>query len=88
MTIFVIEDESHYELCGKYTSFDKALEDLEKRAKIPWDSVPNICPCTNWRKCDRNYQIIEYDDSVETWVEKSRTNVLNVSARGIAWSNY
>ncbi len=85
MAIFVIEDEQHAERCGEFLSFEKALEELKSRAKIPWDMDPNICPCTNWKSCGRNYEIIEFDNAQKPWAEICRTPVLEISSRGIFW---
>ncbi|MCP5062009.1 MAG: hypothetical protein GY936_06040 [Ignavibacteriae bacterium] len=86
MTIFVIEDEAHSELCGEFPNYKSALAELKKRAQIPWGEKPNVCPCTNWKTCGRNYEIIEYDNTKKPWDEKARTQVLEVSSRGIVWS--
>lgn len=36
-SIFVIGDEIHAEQSGEYSSFDEALDELRRRADIPWD---------------------------------------------------
>lgn len=85
MGIYVIEDEMHAEWCGEYESLEKAIAELESRSRVGWDKKPNICPCTNWKKCCRNYEVIEYDDSKKPWIEKSRKLILNISAEGTKW---
>ena len=87
MTIFVIEDEAHAELCGEFPTFEGALKELKTRENIPWDSKPNQCPCTNWRNCGRNYEIVEFDNSKIPWEEISRTPMLKVSAKGVIWQS-
>lgn len=62
--VYVIEDEMHAERCGQFTAFGDALFELKKRATIDWDKEPNVCPCTNWKNCGRNYEIVEYDYSI------------------------
>lgn len=85
--MFVIEDETHAEpIKGEYKTFDDAFIELEKRASVPWDEKPNRCPCSNWKDCQRNYQIIEYDTSKIPWKELQRRNVLTISAKGIKWT--
>ncbi len=84
---FVIEDEIHAEQSGEYSSFDEALNELRRRAEIPWDQPPNQCPCTNWRTCKREYWVIEYASSQEPWEVLSKTSVVQVSADGIAWNH-
>lgn len=83
--MFVIEDESHAEWCGKFPTFDGALSELRARSCIPWDSKPNVCPCMSWRTCGREYYIIEFDCSQEPWHETSRVPVLSISSKGTAW---
>ena len=85
MTIFVIEDEVHSEWCGEYDKYEDALTELKSRAAIKWDQVPNICPCTNWQNCGRNYELVEFNDAVKPWEEISRKLVLKISANGIFW---
>ena len=86
MTIFVIEDEAHAEYCGEFSTFENALIELKKRSKIKWDEKPNICPCTNWKNCGRNYEIIEYDETKETWKEIKTTPILKISSKGVVWN--
>ena len=85
MTIYVIEDEIHAELCGEFASFENALAELKKRAKIQWNEKPNVCPCTNWENCGRNYEIVEYDETKTPWNEIEKTPILEVSSKGIVW---
>ena len=63
MTIYIIEDEVHAEWCGEFLTFEGALNELKARAEIRWDLEPNQCPCMNWKNCDRNYEIVEFDNS-------------------------
>lgn len=84
--MFIIEDEIHAEWQeGEYRTFEDAFAELEKRATIPWDEEPNRCPCSNWKDCERNYQIIEYDTSKLPWTELQRKDILTISAKGIKW---
>ena len=85
MKIYVIEDEMHSEWCGEYNSFDDALLELKRRSTIDWDKKPNVCPCTNWKECGRNYEIVEFDKSFSPWKELSRVPVLSISSKGIEW---
>jgi len=84
-TMFIIEDELHAEPQGEFKTFEGAFNELEKTAKIPWDEKPNRCPCTNWKDCERNYQIIEYDTTKTPWKEIQRKDILTISAKGIKW---
>jgi hypothetical protein len=85
--MFVIEDEIHAEQHGQFSSFDEALAELRRAAKIPWDEAPNLAPCTSWRTCGREYVILEYDDSSTPWKVLRCVPVLNVSASGVKWSS-
>jgi hypothetical protein len=83
--MFAIEDERHAEPQGEFASLEDALAELRRRAQVPWDQLPNVAPCTNWRNCGRNYEVIEYDDSVGPRREIKRTAVLEVDAQGVRW---
>ena len=85
--MFIIEDEIHAEPQeGKFETFEQALKILKERAEIPYDQEPNRCPCTNWKNCERQYQIIEYNDKDIPWKELNRQDILTVSAKGIKWN--
>jgi hypothetical protein len=83
---YVIEDELHSEDHGEFPSFEAALDELKRRSLIPWDQDPNVAPCSGWRKCGRDYEIIEYQDSGESWRLLRREPVLQVSAEGVKWA--
>ena len=86
--MFVIEDEAHAEpQSGEFRTFEDAMDELRRRASIPWDEAPNVAPCTNWRKCGRRYEIIEYDTSETPWRELSRRFVLEINAEGVRWAS-
>jgi hypothetical protein len=86
--MFIIEDESHAEpQKGEFLTFGEAYRELEKRSKIPWNESPNRCPCTNWKDCERKYQIINYDTTQTPWKELQRKNVLTISAKGVKWTD-
>ncbi len=87
MSIFVIEDLTHAEWCGEFSSFSKAFDELKERAEIPWNSTPNKCPCTNWESCSREYYIVELDNKTKPWKEIERTPVLEISSKGSLWQN-
>lgn len=86
-TVFVIEDEFHAEWQGgHYASLRDALEELKRRAVLPWEEVPNRWPCTSWKTCHRDYNILEYDNSSTPWRELRRLGYLEVSSKGAVWS--
>ncbi len=85
--MYIIEDEIHAELLKKeYKTFEEALSALERIASISWDEEPNRCPCTNWKECERNYHIVEYDTSGTYWKELQRWDMLTISAKGTRWT--
>ena len=84
--MFRIEDEQHAELQhGEYRTFEEALEELKRRAVLPWDITPNRCPCKSWRTCHRNYEIVEYDERTIPWKENSRKLALTISSEQVEW---
>ena len=84
--MFLIEDERHAEpQGGNFQTFDAAMAELRRLAAIPWDQPPNVAPCQGWRTCGRSYEIVEYDESSQSWRELRRIPALRVSAKGIEW---
>ena len=84
--MFLIEDQAHAEVQeGEYPTLMAAVLELERRATIPWDQPPNLPPCTGWRTCSRDYEVIEYDSSATPWRELRRMPFLHVSAEGTRW---
>ena len=84
--MFVIEDELHSERQeGEFSALSEAVAELKRRAALPWDKIPNVAPCTNWRNCGRNYEVIEYDTSSVPWRELQRISVLEVTSVGAKW---
>jgi hypothetical protein len=84
--MFVIEDEIHAEWNSEYKTFEEAVEELKRLATIPWDKEPNQAPCTGWRTCGRDYEIVEYDNAKMPWNQIRRIPALSISSKGIAWS--
>ena len=85
--MFKIEDERHAEpQAGEFRTFEDAVAELKRRASVPWDQDPNVAPCANWKNCGRNYEIIEYDDSVRPWRELGRKAVLEIDAQEVRWN--
>lgn len=85
MIVYVIEDEIHAEQMGVFEEKAAALEELRRFATIPWDERPNVAPCTSWRTCGRNYELIEYEVDGGDWRELSRSSALEVDAQGVKW---
>jgi hypothetical protein len=84
--MFLIDDELHAERqLGQFDSLEDALNELRRRASIPWNEAPNLAPCQSWKTCGRHYEVIEYDASVQPWKELRRVLVLRVSAKGVEW---
>jgi hypothetical protein len=83
--IFIVEDEVHAAWLGEYPSFAAALADLKDRSAKPWDSKENVAPCSSWKTCERQYLIIEYDNTHQPWTEIARTPIFTISQQGIVW---
>ena len=83
---FVIEDELHSEQHGEFGDLESAVAELRRRAHIPWDHEPNVAPCTSWRTCGRNYEIIEYEEDHDHWRELNRLPAMEISSDGVKWS--
>ena len=84
--MFYIDDEAHAELQpGEFPTLDGAVEELKRRAAIPWNEAPNIAPCSGWRTCGRVYQIVEYDATTQPWTEIQRLAALDISSHGVVW---
>lgn len=83
---FVIEDELHADCLGEFPKMEEAMAELRRLASIPWDHEPNTAPCSNWEKCGRSYQVIEYDTDSEPWMEIRRKTMLHISANSIRWT--
>jgi len=84
--VFKIEDERHAEpLPGEFSSLAAAAVELRRLSTLPWDQVPNVAPCTNWRTCGRTYEVVEYDVSARPWKELNRVTAFEVGAEGVKW---
>jgi len=84
--VVVIEDQMHAEMHGTFGTVEQAFAELVRRAALAWDEPPNRCPCISWRKCGREYEILEYDDAVQPWRVSRRFGSLEVSSGGVVWS--
>jgi hypothetical protein len=84
--MFIIEDDFHTEFIGeKFNTFDSAILELQRISTIPFSSPPNTPPCVDWQNCQRDYQIVEYDDTQTPWKLIAKTQVLHISASKIMW---
>ena len=58
--VILIQDDRHSELQKtEYPSLQAAVEELKRRAAIPWNEPPNRCPCT--ANCGREYAVREFE---------------------------
>ena len=85
--MLVIEDELHAEVQGHFPSHVDALVELRRRANIAWNEPPNLAPCTNWARCGRRYEIVEYSGDKASGEEICREPSLEVSAGAVQWLN-
>ena len=83
---FVLEDDTHAEVCGEFSTMEEAIAALKHLARVPWGERPNVAPCMTGVDCERSYALIEYEGSDASWNQVRRTFVLQVSAAGAVWS--
>jgi hypothetical protein len=83
---FWIEDEAHAEPQSSHDTFEAAVAELRRLARIPWDSEPNRAPCVGWEKCGRRYEIHEYDTVTTPWTLMREVPALEINARGVQWT--
>ena len=81
--MIAIEDTNHCESRGEYETLDQAIAELRYLSSVPWDRLPNRCPCSTWRKCERTYELREIDDTQNQVLR--RLVVLKVSRHGAKW---
>lgn len=84
MRKFVIEEEGHAEVIGEFESFSEAILELKKISKTPWNTEPNISPCTN-PNCSRDYMLIEYEVSNKQWKIIKNDFALSVEPLSVKW---
>jgi hypothetical protein len=82
--MIAIEDTNHCEGRGEYETLDEAIAELRYLSSVPWDRLPNRCPCSTWRKCERTYELREIDDTENTVLR--RLLALRVSRHGAKWT--
>jgi hypothetical protein len=84
--VVLIQDDRHSELQKtEYASFQEAVEELRRRAAIPWNEPRNRCPCT--ANCGREYAVREFE-KVEPppWKSLRKTVVVKVTRAGVVWN--
>ncbi|MBW3589966.1 MAG: hypothetical protein KY429_11155 [Actinobacteria bacterium] len=59
--MFKIEDDAHDESFREFETREEAVRELHNLATLPWDQLPNLAPCTNWRNCGRRYELVEFE---------------------------
>ena len=85
--VILIEDNRHSELQKlEFADFEAALQELRRRAAIPWNETPNRAPCSNWRKCGREYWLVQFDNDKVPWNRLRGVKVLTVLPHGVSWS--
>lgn len=56
MTLFYIYDEVHSDFGPpprEFANIEDAIQELRRRAAIPWNRKPNRAPCYSWWRCER-----------------------------------
>ena len=83
--MFILLDKFHYERIGIYDSYEEALNKAIEISKIPWNIPPNKAPCTNWKKCGREYVIVERIKKNNKSLKVSEVDIFNISSNGVIW---
>ena len=83
MAQFSIEDEVLSDVGpppNEFADVEDAIEELRRRAGIPWNREPNRAPCASWPNCKRRWVLLGESEiwKEPIWVE--------VSAAGVKWS--
>ena len=86
MSTIVIEDAVHAEHEGNFVSFEEAVAELRRRAAIPWEQPPNRPPCASWRKCRREFHVLEYEYGHASWNLLRQVIVVKLWAEGAEWA--
>jgi hypothetical protein len=84
--MITIDDAIHCERLFECERFDEAVAELRYLASVPWDHAPNRAPCKGWRKCGREYELRDVDDTETPWKTLRRVTVLKLSRHGVRWS--
>jgi hypothetical protein len=87
VAMVIIEDQLHADVGGEFSSFDDALREVRRLARIPWDQEPDRAPCGSWRTCGRAYEIIEYDDTVSGRTVLDRAAIVEIDSEGVRWED-
>ncbi len=64
MNEYVIEDVSHCEIMWEYQSYKEVMERMNYLRQLWW-CWENICPCTSYATCSREYEIIKYAGGIQ-----------------------
>ncbi len=83
--MITVEDNNHCECMRECETYDEAIAELMYLSSVPWDHLPNRCPCSSWRKCERTYELREVDDTRTPCKVLRRLVVLKVSRYGAKW---
>jgi hypothetical protein len=85
--VILIQDDMHAELQKtEYASFQQAVEELKRRAAIPWNEPPNRCPCLGGT-CGRAYALREFERAEPPpWKSLRKAIVVKVNRAGVVWN--
>ena len=83
--MFVIEDRTHSDWMGEFQTIGEAISELSRLRTIAWDEPPNRCPCSRWKTCRRDYDLIEFGTASTPWHPLRRVPALSVSSAGATW---
>lgn len=81
-TFFIVEDLRHAEAVGSFETRSEAIDEARRLASVPWDAEPNLAPCTQWRTCGREWEVVEISNGQVI----SRFPVVTVTAKVVHWA--
>jgi hypothetical protein len=81
---FVLEDQTHSECAGEFDDETSVIAEVRRRFALPWNEEPNRAPCTSWKTCGRQYEVLVYDTDSTPWKLVGSRRALDVSAEGAA----
>ena len=80
---FVIEDDFHAEIMGRFQTRADALDRVARLAETPFTQSPNMPPCVAGDRCCRKYYLIEYDTETVPWTKLSAKLLLSMTANSV-----
>jgi hypothetical protein len=83
--IFVIEETLHAESVCEHSSLEAVWLKLLQMSQVPWGQPPHSPPCAKGLRCERSYEVAEYDEIEGSWHLVRRLGGFDISSRGLVW---